>query len=208
MQDFNIIVLLQRYSGDIALTSIISCLISIFLKNFLNLSKKRSIIFSFLLGSFCYIIIGKIFLQIETVIILTNAVTCGALALSLTAFFNKCLSLEKDDVKKSLEKLLSSIVVGEQLDSIVDEIVLKLKEHSEVSYDEFKELIKDNLGKDIDSAELDSVVKFIFEACGLGDDKADKRPDKTNGKTDGKTNGDEIGEKDKKVEKNENGENG
>lgn len=173
MQDFNVIVLLQKYSGDIALTSIISCLISIFLKNFLNLSKKRSIIISFILGLFCYIIIGKLFLQIETVIILTNAVTCGALALSLTAFFNKCLALEKDDVKKSLEKLLSSIVVGDELDAIVDEIVAKLKEQSEVSYDEFKELIKDNLGKEITSDELDSVVKFIFEACGLSRDKTE-----------------------------------
>ena len=92
-----------------------------------------------------------------------KAVTSGALAIVLTSFIKKIAFMDKQDIKSGLEKLLSSIVLSDELDKVVNDIVEKLKSETNVDEQSVKDVLKENVKSDLDEATLDMVAKFIIK---------------------------------------------
>ena len=70
---------------------------------------------------------------------------------------------DKEELKSNIEKLLSSIVLSDELDKVVDEIIVKILDKG-CGSDEIKSVILDNLSEDIDDESLDKVCAFIMSS--------------------------------------------
>lgn len=93
-----------------------------------------------------------------------NAVASGTLSVTITAFIKRFAFLESDDIKTSLQKLLSSIILSDKLDEVVDEIILKLGDaETTLTGQELKVILKENTTLN-DDEKLDAVVNIIIEA--------------------------------------------
>ena len=173
MQEFNVLGLLSKYSGEIIVCVAISCVISFVLKHYLKLSNKIFIILSLFIGFAVYLILSVFLLESSMLVRLTNAVTCGALSLTIAMCFKRFAFMDKSDIKSLLEKLLSSIVLSDELDNVVDEILQKMSAYGEQTKDCLREILKDNLNSNLTDEELETVIAFIISACDL-----DKNNDK------------------------------
>lgn len=169
MQEINLISLLQKYSGEIVVATILASVVMLLVKKLFKITNKTFVIFAFLVGAVTYFIIMTISSNEQPFVILTNSVTAGALSITVSLIVKRFIFLEDADIKKSLEKLLSSIVLSEQIDEVVDGIIEKISESTATTESELKTIIKENIGKEMDESELDNVVKFIISACGITD---------------------------------------
>lgn len=93
-----------------------------------------------------------------------NAVSSGTLSVTVNAFVKRFAFLDGDDIKTSLEQLLSSIILSDKLDEVVEEIILKLEaEKDDVTEAELKSVLKDNTTFEEDE-KIDAVCKLIMAA--------------------------------------------
>lgn len=165
MQEVNIFNLIKGANAEILVAAAISCVITLGYSTSHKLSSKKFFIISFIIGTAgCFLL--SIFLSDFTVSALTvkNAVSCGTLSVTVTAFIKRFAFLDGDDIKTSLEQLLSSIILSDKLDEVVEEIILKLSEEKEtVTESELKSILKDNTTLDGDE-KLDAVCKLIMAA--------------------------------------------
>ncbi len=174
MREVNIISLLKETSAETLVAVILSCIISIFYKKSHKLSIKLFLLLSFVIGGACCcvltLIIGE---KVSFAEVLKSGVVAGALSVTVTVFVKKLAFVDGDDVKKSLEKLLSSIVISDNLDKIVDEIIEKLSKNDAVCTKEtLKQVLLDN-GFSSDDEVLETVCLFIMNALNSQDDKTE-----------------------------------
>lgn len=165
MQEVNILNLIKNSSAEIVVAAALSLTITLSLSSSHKFSSKKFFIISFIIGtSVCFIL--SLFLngfKISTVAI-KNAISSGTLSVTVTAFVKRFAFLEADDIKTSLEKLLSSIILSDKLDEVVDEIILKLNEaEPQLTEVELKSIIKGNTSL-CDDEKLDEVAKLIMSA--------------------------------------------
>ena len=169
MQEFNIVSLIESYGIEIAAGGIIACALAITLRNVLKTSAKTCLIIAFLTGALITFLSEFFVFQLTASDSLSKALTAGSLAIVVTSFTKKLAFMDKNDVKSNLEKLLSSIVLSDELDKVVDEIVEKIKKDATFTEETLKDVLRDNVDADIDENTLDLVSKFILKA--LSDDK-------------------------------------
>lgn len=102
-------------------------------------------------------------LKISTLTV-KNAVSSGTLSVTINAFIKRFAFLDGDGIKTSLEQLLSSIILSDKLDEVVEEIILKLNaEKEDVTEAELKSILKDNTTLQ-EEDKLDAVCKLVMAA--------------------------------------------
>ncbi len=173
MQEFNVINLLNKFSGEIILAVVVACVVGLIAKRYFKLSDKFFIGVCFLLATIFYYLISLFIIDETLLSRFVNGITSGILATTVAMILKKFIYMENGDIKKSLEKLLSSIVLSEQLDEVVDNIIEKLANHSEQTKEGLKELISKNVNATLSEDELENIINFIISACGIDEKKED-----------------------------------
>lgn len=163
MQEFNIVRLLSDCSFDCIIGAGIACVIIFVFKRFLKASTKICLGLAFIIGAAATASISAFLLKESAEVAATKAVTAGGVAAVLTAFMKKFAFTDKEELKSNIEKLLSSIVLSDELDKVVDEIIVKILDKG-CGSDEIKSVILDNLSEDIDDESLDKVCAFIMSS--------------------------------------------
>lgn len=176
MQEINIVNLLSKASGEIVVCACIACAVSFIIKKFSKLSNKSFIILSFIIGACIYFLVATILLDNALYIDFANSATCGALSGAVSLFVKRFAFMDNQDIKKQLQDLLSSIVLSEQLDEIVDNILQKLAGEKSVTKDGLKEILRSNLNATISEEELENIISFILSCCGF-DNSNDENSD-------------------------------
>ena len=164
MQEINIISLIESYGVELVAGGLTACVAAIVMRNVFGLSAKICLVFAFGIGAAITFLTEYFAFQLAVGESLDKAVTAGAIAVVLTSFTKKLAFMDKEDVKSNIEKLLSSIVLSDELDKVVNEIVEKIRRDSSVNEDSVKEVIRSNVDADIDENTLDLVAKFILKA--------------------------------------------
>ena len=164
MQELNVISLIESYGIEIVAGGIIACAASILARNIFRLSAKTCLFIAFLGGAAITFAIEFFAVGLSADDSLGKSMTAGSIAIILTSFTKKLAFMDKNDVKSNLEKLLSSIVLSDELDKVVDEIIGRIKADTTFSEDSLKEVLRDNVDADIDEGTLDLVSKFILKA--------------------------------------------
>lgn len=165
MQEPNIFNLIKNASAEIAVAAALSCVITLWYTNSHKLSSKKIFVLSFIIGTVCCFLLSLFIkgfaFSASTV---KNAVSGGTLSVTVTAFIKRFTLFDGDDIKTSLQELLSSIILSDKLDEVVEEIILKIQaESEEITETELKAILKQNTtleGED----KLDAVCKLILEA--------------------------------------------
>lgn len=165
MQEFNIFNLIKNASAEIAVSAAVSCVISLIYGSSHKLSSKKFFIISFLSGfAVCFTLslcINNFSINTDT---LKNALSSGTLSVTITAFIKRFAFISGDDVKASLQQLLSSIILSDKLDEVIEEIIENLNDKSkEVTSVELKSILKANTAIN-DDKKLDEVCAVIMEA--------------------------------------------
>ena len=164
MQQLNVITLLEDLGVEIIIVAVIACAVSVVLRKFKNVSAKVCLFISFAIALILTFFTETVMFSLSLSESAQKAVTSGALAIVLTSFIKKIAFMDKQDIKSGLEKLLSSIVLSDELDKVVNDIVEKLKSETSVDEQSVKDVLKENVKSDLDEATLDMVAKFIIKA--------------------------------------------
>ena len=164
MQEFNLISLLEGYGVEIVVGALVAAVAAMLMKKFANTSAKKCLLISFAVGAAITFLIEFFAIGMTAAESVGKGITSGALAIVLTSFTKKLAFLSKDDLKANLEKLLSSIVLSDALDEVVNEIIEKIKTDTTLSEDTVKEVLRENALSDIDESTLDVIAKFILKA--------------------------------------------
>ena len=163
MQQLNVITLLEDLGVEIIIVAVIACAASVVLRKFKNVSAKVCLFISFAIALTLTFFTETVMFSLSLSESAQKAVTSGALAIVLTSFIKKIAFMDKQDIKSGLEKLLSSIVLSDELDKVVNDIVEKLKSETNVDEQSVKDVLKENVKSDLDEATLDMVAKFIIK---------------------------------------------
>ncbi len=170
MQEFNIITLLSSFSVEVVAVSVASFVVAFCLKLFFKIGNKYCLVISFLL-SLCITFLLELFVfKLDLVTSMQRGITAGAISLVLTSFSKKIAFCSRKDVKRSLEKLLSTIVLSDEMDKVVDEIIEKIKSDTTFNEDSIKTVIKENLSGEIDDEKLELIAKFVLNALNIKND--------------------------------------
>lgn len=164
MQQLNVITLLEDLGVEIIIVAVIACAVSVVLRKFKNVSAKVCLFISFAIALTLTFFTETVIFSLSLSESAQKAVTSGALAIVLTSFIKKIAFMDKQDIKSGLEKLLSSIVLSDELDKVVNDIVEKLKSETSVDEQSVKDVLKENVKSNLDEATLDMVAKFIIKA--------------------------------------------
>lgn len=164
MQEVNIFSLIKNANAEIVIATTISCLIT-FLYNFSHkLSSKQFFVMSFIIGT-CVCFLLSMFLYDFTfsLSLIKNAISAGTLSVTVFAFIKRFAFIDGNDVKSSLEKLLSSIILSDNLDQIVDEIINSLtQQEKDLTVDLVKDIFKENT--DLSDDEIEEVCQIVITA--------------------------------------------
>lgn len=165
MQDVSIFNLIKNASAEIVVAAAISCVITLWYSTSHKLSSKKFFILSFILGTVVCFTLSMILSDFKvSALTVKNAVSSGTLSVTVNAFVKRFAFLDGDDIKTSLEQLLSSIILSDKLDEVVEEIILKLEaEKDDVTEAELKSVLKDNTTFEEDE-KIDAVCKLIMAA--------------------------------------------
>ena len=169
MQEFNIITLLSSFSVEVVITAIVCFLFAFSLNIFCKLSNKYCLVISLFSSLIICSLIELCFFKLDFALSLQKGITAGAISLVLTSFSKKIAFCGKKDIKKNLEKLLSTIVLSDEMDKVVDEIIEKIKVDTTINEDSVKSVIKDNLSGEIDDEKLELIAKFVLNALNIND---------------------------------------
>lgn len=165
MQEVNILNLIKNSNPEIVVAAALSCVLTLTISASHKFSSKTFFVISFVIGTCgCFILSLCLNAFSVSVIMIKNAVASGTLSVTITAFIKRFAFLESDDIKTSLQKLLSSIILSDKLDEVVDEIILKLGDaETTLTGQELKVILKENTTLN-DDEKLDAVVNIIIEA--------------------------------------------
>lgn len=163
MQEFSVVRLLADCSIDTLIGAVAACAAAILLKRLFKLSSKLCLACAFISAAIIASALSTLVLSEEASVAATKAVTSGGVAVALTAFLKKCVFSDKAELKANIEKLLSSIVLSDELDRVVDEIVSRIIDEGGGN-EEIKSVILDNLSGEADEESLDKACAFIA-AC-------------------------------------------
>lgn len=165
MQEVDIFNLIKNASAEIAVAATISCIITLWYTNSHKLASKKIFILSFIIGTVVCLLLSLLLADFSvSASTVKNAVSAGTLSVTVTAFVKRFALLDGDDIKTSLEELLSSIILSDKLDEVVEEIILKIQsEKEDVTETELKAILKDNTTLEGDE-KLDAVCKLILSA--------------------------------------------
>ncbi len=172
MQEATVVALLKSTSADIVVSASVACLIGLLINKSHKFSAKVFFFISFTLGVLSFILLSLITEKTITPSALKSCVVAGSLAVTITAFVKKSAFLSTEDIKSSLEKLLSSIILSDNLDEVVEEIIQKIKKtDAPITKQELESLLKENTIT-ADEDKLETVCRVIMEALD-GDNKTD-----------------------------------
>jgi len=165
VREVNIFNLIKNSNAEIVVAAAISCVITLIYSSSHKLSSKKFFIISFILGTAgCFLLSLSTNKFSVTAGIIKNSVSGGTLSVTVTAFIKRFAFISSDDVKESLQQLLSSIILSDKLDEVVDEIINNLRsETSEITLSELKSIIKENTSL-CDDEKLDEVCRIVMEA--------------------------------------------
>ncbi len=164
MQEFNILKILNELSIEIVIGAVVACILCLIIKIRFKISHKSLLVCSFFIGGAVTYLASFIILKNANSDCLQKAILSGAVAIVLTAFSKKFAFTDKDDLKQGIEKLLSSIVLSEELDRVVDSIIETIVNCNEIETTQIKQIIKENLNDEIDETDLDALSNFILTA--------------------------------------------
>ena len=164
MQEASIVALIKSSSAEIVVAAALACVITIIIKRSHKLSVKAFLITSFILGTAISFLLGLFLSASVTAESFKKALSADSLAVTITAFVKKTVFLEGSDLKIALEKLLSSIILSDNLDKVVEEILLKLSSSDKaVARAQLKEILRENTSQ-LDEDKLDAVIDVIIDA--------------------------------------------
>ena len=164
MQEATVVALLKSTSADVVVSASIACLISLLINKSHKFSLKVFFFISFLLGALSYLGVTLITNPTLEPTFLKGCVVAGSLAVTITAFVKKSVFLSTEDIKTSLEKLLSSIILSDNLDEVVEEIIAKIKKtDAPITKQELESLLKQNTIT-TDEDKLETVCRVIMDA--------------------------------------------
>lgn len=169
MQEFNLIALLNSFSVTVVATAIFAFMISLALKLLFKLDNKYCLIISFFSSLLICFFLELIFFEQGIATAVQKGITAGAVSILLTSFSKKIGLASREDVKKSLEKLLSTIVLSEELDKVVDDIIEKIKADTALNEDSIKSVIRENLSGQVDEESLALIARFVLNALNIDD---------------------------------------
>lgn len=169
MQEFNLISLLNSFSIEVVATAITAFLLSFLLKLAFKLDNKYCLFISFFSSLLICFFLELIFFGQDIASSIQKGLTAGAISILFTSFSKKLGLASRGDVKKGLEKLLSTIVLSEELDKVVDDIIEKIKADTELNEDSIKSVIKENLSGEVDEGNLELIAKFLLKALNIDD---------------------------------------
>lgn len=177
MQEFNVVRLLSDCSFDVLIGAFTASAVIFCLKRFLKASTKICLGLAFIIGATITAAISFFLIKESGEIAATKAVTAGGVSAVLTAFLKKFAFTDTAELKANIEKLLSSIVLSDELDKVVDEIIERILEKG-CDSSEIKSVILENLSEDVDDESLDKVCSFIMSSIekhnGKQSDKKDE----------------------------------
>ncbi len=165
MQEVSILNLIKNASAEIVVAAAISCVVTLGYSTSHKLSSKKFFILSFIIGTAGCFMLSMILSGLKiSALTVKNAVSSGTLSVTINAFIKRFAFLDGDGIKTSLEQLLSSIILSDKLDEVVEEIILKLNaEKEEVTEAELKSILKDNTTLQ-EEDKLDAVCKLVMAA--------------------------------------------
>ena len=171
MQEATVVALLKSTSADVVISASVACLTMLLINKSHKFSSKIFFFLSFLFGALSFVLLSLLTQKELTAASIKSAVVAGSLAVTITAFVKKTAFLRTEDIKSSLEKLLSSIILSDNLDEVVEEIIQKLKKtDAPITKKQLEDLLKENTIT-ADEDKLEAVCRVIMEALLMGDNK-------------------------------------
>lgn len=171
MQEINIVSLLTKFSADVIVGAVIACACALLLKFFFKNSLKFYMLVSFVCALAATFLLNYFAMGREAVESLSGGITAGALAIILTAFIKKFAFTDAEELKKNLEKLLSTIVLSDNLDEVIDDLLKKITDDKAVKKTEIKAILKDCLEDGVDEATLNILTDFLCNALNVDEEK-------------------------------------
>lgn len=165
MQEINIFSLIKNSSIEIVVAAALSLIVTLLISSSHKLSSKKIFIISFTIG-FAVCLVLSIFLTEFGLsdLLFKNCISSGTLSVTIVAFVKKFSITTSDDIKTSIKQLLSSIILSDKLDEVVEEIILKLNstKEQEVTKSELHKILAQTTN--IDEEKLDLVCDIIIKA--------------------------------------------
>lgn len=163
MQEINVISLLSGYSADVIVGAVIACLSTLVLKLFFRKNTKFFMFVSFVSAAAITALISCFAIGSGIVESVSGGLTAGALAILLTAFIKRLAFTDDDELKKNLEKLLSTIILSDNLDEVVNEVIERLVNDKTVDKRAIKSLLGEVVESKTDEETLDNLTDFIYD---------------------------------------------
>lgn len=179
MQDFNVVSLLTKFSGDVIVGAVVACVCALIVKKFFHSATKFLMILSFVCAFVLTFVIDRFAFALDAAESASGGVTAGALALTLTAFLKRTAFSDDKALKNEIEKLLSSIILSGNIDGVIDDILKKIKDNPQIDKNMIRSLLKDCFEGETDEKTLDILTDIVVGALGIidSDDKNGKNSD-------------------------------
>ena len=175
MDDINIFSLLQKFSGDVVAGAGVACVCAFLVKKFFHSATKALMGVAFVCAFALTFFIDYFTYDYILTEALSGGITAGALAITLTAFIKHLAFSDKKSLKDDIEKLLSSIIISDNLDSVVDDILTRIKENDAVTKTQIRTVLKECLDKEADEATLNALTDLVCDALGLYEKEEKKK---------------------------------
>ena len=176
MQDIDIFSLLTKFSGDVIVGAAVACICAAVVKKFFHSATKALMGVAFVCAFALTFIIDYFAFSYALTEALSGGVTAGALAITLTAFIKHLAFSDQKELKNDIEKLLSSIILSDEIDAVVDDILTRVKENTAVSKNQIRSVLKECLDKNVDDTTLNALTDLVCDALGIfKEEKPDKK---------------------------------
>ena len=173
MQELNIVSLLTKFSADVVVGAVIACVCALILKIFFKNSTKVYMLCAFVCATAITAVVDYFALEREIVESISCGMTAGALAIILIAFIGKFAFSDEEELKKNLEKLLSGIILSENVEDVVNEVIERLLHDKTVDKTMIKEIIGDLMEDKTDEVTLNALTDLIYDLLRPDKEKKD-----------------------------------
>lgn len=167
MQEYNVVSLLTKFSGDVVIGAVVACVFAIAVKKISKTAAKILLAVAFVCAFAITCLLDYFVFSRSPSDCISGGMTAGALASVLTAFVRKTAFTDKETLKADIEKLLSSIILSDKLDGVVDGIIEKIKNSKAVEKEQIRALLKDCLDGGTDDITLDALTDLICGALSV-----------------------------------------
>ena len=174
MQDINIFSLLTKFSGDVIVGAAVACNCAAVVRKFFHSATKSLMGVAFVCAFALTSLIDYFAYDYILTEALSGGITAGALAITLTAFIKHLAFSDEKSLKNDIERLLSSIILSDKLDAVVDDILTRIRENDAVDKNQIRSLLKECLEGDIDDNTLNALTDLVSDALGLKEKEKEK----------------------------------